>query len=63
MPADPTNAALLEDFRPIGDVLPVETIDSLETAADFRNFLSASTTDQPNPESQLIIEEEHKGEA
>jgi len=55
MPADPTNAASLEDFRPVGDVLPIVPTQELETAAQFQGFLTSG------PGSQLVEEEERKG--
>lgn len=40
MPADPTKTAQMEDFRPIGDVLPVVPMEHPTSATDYHNFLS-----------------------
>ena len=42
MPADPSKAKNLEDFRPIGDVLPIVPSQEMNGAQDYQNLFSST---------------------
>ena len=46
MPADVKKKATLEDFRKFGDVLGVEPVQTLETAADCHGYLAGKASAQ-----------------